>query len=311
MQKAKVFRSAVIDIGTLKVKFEICEFDKGGNAKTVYKDKFLTVIGRDLDKTGNIIIEKSIVKTINALLECKEICEEYSVDAYDVVGTDALRKAKNGDEVLDRIEKETGYRPRILSHDEEGKIFFKALTKVFGDESFCAVDVGGGSVQVIIGNKNQIEYNKSFKTGAYFMQENFSKTHHPTKEELESAKDYIKEQLHPLGGINVKVDKVIYGSTNIVDFFTAMGIEMNKSGYVDHPFITEVSELYPIYEKIVAKSYEDRMEMYPDEPYYMWAADKALMNIFTVSDRLNCKTIVPTNYNISSGLHYLLYLDNE
>lgn len=305
-------KTAVIDIGTLKIKFEICEFDSNFNFKTLYKEKYLTVLGRDLDKTNNMIIEKSVIKAINALKECKKKLEEYDVKLLKVVATDALRKAKNGDDVRKRIIDATGFTPQILSDREEGEIFFKALTKDFTDKTLCAVDVGGGSVQVIIGNKQEILFNKSFKTGTYYMQENFSDSHHPTEKELENAKKYIAKEMRELRNIKLNIDKVVYGSTNIIDFFKAMQIDMkNNKKYKDHPFSVNLERLKDLYEKIIAKSYEDRMEMFPAEPYYMWAADKALMNIFEVCKCLNVKNVIPTNYNISTGLHYLLALSNE
>ncbi|MCX6808155.1 MAG: hypothetical protein NTW50_00615 [Candidatus Berkelbacteria bacterium] len=48
--------------------------------------------------------------------------------------------------------------------------------------------------------------------------------------------------------------------------------------------------------------------MYPAEPYYMWAADKALMNVFQICDYLKIKKIVPTNNNISTAILYDLSL---
>ena len=51
------------------------------------------------------------------------------------------------------------------------------------------------------------------------------------------------------------------------------------------------------------------MPMYPEEPYYMWAADKALMNVFTIAEYLKIEEIVPSNNNISTGL--FLSLQNE
>ncbi len=309
--KSPNIRTGVIDIGTLKVKFEICEFKNTLKSKTLKKEKYLTVLGRDLDKTDNMIVEEAIVKTITALKECKKLLAKYSVINFSVVATDALRKAKNGDVVKKRIEKETGFIPKILSRKEEGKIFFTALTKDFANETFCAVDVGGGSVQVIIGSKEEIFFNKSFKTGTYFLQESFSRSHHPTLKELAECKKYVETQMSELKKLNFRLDKIIYGSTNIIDFFEAMNLPVNRtSAFIDHPYYIGIPPLKKLYEKIIRKSYEDRMEMYPAEPYYMWAADKALINIFAVSKALKIKTIIPSNYNISTGLHYILALKN-
>ena len=67
-----------------------------------------------------------------------------------------------------------------------------------------------------------------------------------------------------------------------------------------------MEKLYPIYERIIAFAYEDRMSMFPEEPYYMWSAENALLNVIQICDFLNVKTVVPSNSNISTGILYEL-----
>ena len=59
----KTIRTAVIDVGTLKSKFEVREFDSAFNSKVLCREKELTVLGRDLDKTDGMIIRKAIIET--------------------------------------------------------------------------------------------------------------------------------------------------------------------------------------------------------------------------------------------------------
>jgi len=86
-----------------------------------------------------------------------------------------------------------------------------------------------------------------------------------------------------------------------------MKVKFKKNnGSTDHPYKIEVEKLYPVYERIIALSYEDRMPMFPEEPYYMWSAENALLNVFQICDFLGTNTIVPSNNNISSGILYEL-----
>ncbi len=56
----KKISTAVIDVGTLKSKFEVQEFDLSLKSKILCREKELTVMGRDLDKTDGMIIRKAI-----------------------------------------------------------------------------------------------------------------------------------------------------------------------------------------------------------------------------------------------------------
>lgn len=303
----KHIRTAVIDVGTLKSKFEVREFDSSLASEVVCREKELTVLGRDLDKTNGIIIRRAIDNTIAALSKFKEKIENLNVDKYRAVTTEAIRQAKNAQEVLKEIKDRTGMLLEVLSHDDEARIYFNSVSKDFPGRVIAVSDIGGGSVQVVIGKDNKIYETHLFKTGTYFMQETLSKTHHPTKKELANAKAYVRKEMLSLSKAKYKPELLVYGTTNIIDFLRAMNVSFQRqSGTIDHPFKVTLNQLYPVYERIIAFPYEERMSMFPAEPYYMWSAENALINIFQISEFLETNTIVPSNNNISSGILYEL-----
>lgn len=303
----KKIRTAVIDVGTLKSKFEVQEFDSSLKSKVLCREKELTVLGRDLDKTDGMIIRKAIDTTIEALKKFRKKMDELRIDKHKAVTTEAIRKAKNSKEVLDEIRDKTGITLDVLSHEDEAKIYFKSISKDFPDRVIAVSDIGGGSVQVVIGKNKKIYEIHLFKTGTYFMQETLSKTHFPTLKELDYAKNYVKKEMQSLSRSKYKPELVVYGSTNIIDFLKAMKVRFDRNGRsINHPYKVNKEKLYPVYEEIIKHSYEDRMSMFPAEPYYMWSAENALLNIFQICDYLKTNMIVPSNNNISSGILYEL-----
>lgn len=300
MEKQKF---ALIDIGTLKIKFEIDEINKKLKRKIVYRTKELTVMGRDLPKTNGMIIEESIQKAINTLLVFKTVLEEHNVLHYKVIATEALRKAKNVNQVLSRIKGDTGFDVEIITANEEASILFESISRDFPNKTIAVVDVGGGSVQVIIGKDNEIFEIYPFKAGTYFMQEEFYLTHNPTLKEYQNAKAFLKKEFITLKKSKYKPEYIVYGTTNILDFMRAMNIPLEKlssSGF--HQYKTDIKNLSPVYDRIKKLSYEDRMPLYPEEPYYMWSADNAILIIAQISKYLDCKEIVPSNNNTSIGM---------
>ena len=307
----KTIRVAVIDVGTLKSKFEIKEFDENMNSKTLLRKKKLTVLGRDLDKNDGNIIDKSISITCEALKEFADDMKKFGVKRFKAVTTEAIRKAKNSNEVLQKILDTTGIQLDTMTHKEEAEIYFRAVSRDFPGRTIAVADIGGGSVQVVFGKDAEIYETHLFKTGTYFMQENFSNSHHPTKEELENAMKYISKEMESLKKSAAKPELLVYGTTNIIDFLEAMKIDLiSDNSNSLHSKSCSVSALRPVYEEIIKYSYEDRMSMYPDEPYYMWAADKALMNVFQICDYCDIDKVVPSNSNISYGL-LLQIAENE
>lgn len=308
MSSKMALHLAIIDVGTLKSKFEIREFTPDGRSKVVYRDKKLTVLGRDLTKTNNRIIATAVETTIAALQKFKEEMVRFRVQRYKAITTEAVRKAANAKEVLDQIHAETGIALEVMTHENEARIFFRQVAKSFPGKRIAVSDIGGGSVQLVTGRDDYIESIHLFKTGTYFMQEEFSESHHPSADELQNAQEYVKREFTSLASEQPEVDELIYGSTNIIDFMQAVRLEMLPSGYDDpHLYRTSRAELEKLYEQIIALSYEDRMPLFPAEPYYMWSADNALINIFAFLDILKVTTVIPTNENISSGLFHELF----
>lgn len=293
---------AIIDIGTLKTKFVIARFDDDFGREVLYRDKKLTVIGRDLDKTNNTITQGSIDKQVEALVEFMEKIREFKVDSYRVVGTEALRRANNSDEVCKIIEEIVKLPVDILSHEEEARIYFGAIASdIPGD--VAVIDVGGGSVQLAIGDKSTISYTHLLKTGTYYIHEKFGKSHLLTAEGQKAAWDYVRNEVDRL---NLKQNSglsVVYGSTCIIDFFTETGIAMHKADRGKfHPYKAKLGDIMKLYDKLMPLTYEQRMELFPSEPYFMWGADKAIMNVVALCEQLGVDEVVPSNMNISDGL---------
>lgn len=140
--------------------------------------------------------------------------------------------------------------------------------------------------------------------GAYFLQEAFFKTHHPTLDELECAKRYVSDVLRPLKNSKFMPDLLIYGSSNIIDFLQAMKVLLVENNSREHPYKVHIDTLHALYEKLIGMCYEDRMPLYQAESYYMWSAEKALLNVFQICENLGISTVIPSNNNISSGILY-------
>ena len=115
-----------------------------------------------------IISNEAVERIINAINEAKEIIDFN--DKIKAVATEAMRRAKNKDEVLKEIEEKTGIEFEIISPDKEA--YYDALSveeciKRCAEadvRNFLLVDIGGGSTEVILKHKNDI-LSESYKLG--------------------------------------------------------------------------------------------------------------------------------------------------
>jgi exopolyphosphatase/guanosine-5'-triphosphate,3'-diphosphate pyrophosphatase len=300
---------AVIDIGTLKIKFLIAEITSPTSFKTLYSSNTLTCLGLRIHENNNEPLKENLEATINELKRCKELLDKEKVGKVRAVSTHALREmGQVGKDIVKKIKKEVGLDVEIISAKEEATLFFQAVMKEFNtDEDLALVDVGGGSVQILIGNKNKLKHVFLLKTGAQYLWDNFSPRHAETdalkKEEVKQMQKYIQEQISSLPA-HSKIP-VVYGSSCILEVFEAVKIPMT-----DYPFSennhskVSVEQLQSFLDDLVYIPYGERKNKYyyHKQPFFMWGIDKGLMNIIAIAKHLESPYIIPTNSNINNGL---------
>lgn len=305
---------AVIDIGTIKVKLLIAAVLPSGEFKQAYFSNELTCFGVDLDKNNGFVKEENLKNTIAELLRCKQTMKNHQISQARIISTHAMRRAKNKEEILERIYRETGFVVENISQEEEARLFFKGVISGFEtDKDYAIVDMGGGSVQILVGNRKELKKAHLIQTGAQFLHDNFTTNPHEetsftTEDDLEKMRRYIVEQLLPLKGIGDL--PLIYGSSNIIDVMKAMSIPMKENPESKtHPYLTYAKYLEEFIKKVTPLNYKQRNEKFPFQKGYVWGIDKAFLNIITMSEYFPSSYIIPSNANVAQGVIYSL-IDN-
>lgn len=301
---------AVIDIGTLKVKLLIASVSSQGVIINKYSSNTLTCFGVDIDKNRGKVQQKYLNRTVAELKRCKKVLDTMNVFKAKIVSTHAMRKAKNKDQILKTIKGKTEFDVEIISQEEEAKLFFNAVMKDFTKSmrEYAVLDMGGGSVQVLIGNKDKLQKAHLMQTGAQYLHDNFTKNPHfpgsvTTQKDIEKMKDYILKQLLPLE--KMKDVPIIYGSSNIIDLMKAIRIPLiPHEDSKTHPYKTYSKYLREFIKKVLPMSYEQREKTFEFQKGYMWGIDKAFLNVVTISRHFNSPHVIPSNANIARGIIY-------
>jgi len=122
----------------------------------------------DMLKRTGVIHHESVDRVIYAIKEAKTKIN-FSDDSVKAVTTEALRSAINSQDVLERIQKETGVVFEVISGEEEGRLTLLAVQHrldrlYFASKSFVLVDIGGGSTELIFSYPDKV-ISKSFPVG--------------------------------------------------------------------------------------------------------------------------------------------------
>ncbi len=122
-----------------------------------------------------IIADDAFERGLHALKVFRSVLNEYRFNDVTAYGTSAIRDAQNGPDFISKARNEYGIEITAISGDEEAELIYKGVMHSFElpDENVLVVDIGGGSVEFIIGHKNTVLWKHSYAIGAARLLERF------------------------------------------------------------------------------------------------------------------------------------------
>lgn len=123
-------------------------------------------LGEDAFISGEIS-ERNLQRLTKAMQSFDLLMQVYGVEKYMACATSALREARNGREVVQRIFKDSGIKIDIIDGKREASIIASTDLKdlIKKDRSYLYVDVGGGSTEFTIFSAGKLKASKSFRIG--------------------------------------------------------------------------------------------------------------------------------------------------
>lgn len=143
---------ATIDLGSNSFHMIVARYD---NQKVVIIDKLREMVrlAGGLDKHG-VLSDAAMQTGIDCLEKFGQRLNEIPSSRVRVVGTNTLRKARNGKEFLIKAQTAIGHPIDIISGREEARLIYVGVANtIFNDEQKrLVIDIGGGSSELIIGH---------------------------------------------------------------------------------------------------------------------------------------------------------------
>ncbi len=191
---------AAIDIGTNSVRL-LVEDDKGIDLVRATR---ITRLGEGVDATGQLS-PHAIERTLAVLREYAEQCRDLRVGDARATATSAARDAGNRDEFFSPAADILGFRPEVITGDEEATLSFLGATQAGGlldkgdgeansQAQSLVIDIGGGSTEFILG-ADKPECHLSIDIGSVRVTERYIAHDPPQAEELSNVLDVVGQHL--------------------------------------------------------------------------------------------------------------------
>lgn len=139
--------AAVIDVGSNSVRLVLYRME-GRAIWTVYNEKVLAGVGRDLGVTGKLS-PGGVEQAMAALRRFRAVLDAAHPQDVFTAATAAVRDAQDGEAFVARVAAETGLNLRVLSGQEEAR--YAALGVLAGSPDVDGVvgDLGGASLELV------------------------------------------------------------------------------------------------------------------------------------------------------------------
>lgn len=258
-------RLAIIDLGTNTFHLLIVDPDKPGEAP-LFRESRAARIGQGgiNDRT---ITPAATERALGVLHYFRQVLTAYEVPAERTFafGTSAIRSAANSSEFCHTIERETGISIQVIDGAQEAEyIYYGVRTAVeLGEGPVLIVDIGGGSVEFIIGTRHQVLWKQSFEIGGQRLMEKFMRTDPLAAADRKRLYSYFEEQLIPLANaVHQYAPTTLVGSSGSFDTLVAMDT-MHRTGHwpdanrVD--FDLPLVEFYRSFEQLLEGDQQERL----------------------------------------------------
>lgn len=251
---------AILDLGTNIFNLLLSEIS-GKTCKILKVVKIPSFIGAGGFSTGKLS-EEAMSKSIDALGKIREIIDqEGDVGFIKVFATSAFRDTVNGSEFANNIRDNFGFEVEIISGDREAELIYKGIRESFFvlDENVLMCDIGGGSNELIIADKEKILWKRSFNLGILRLKEQFKPSDPIKEEEVKMVNLYLEQELKPLFEVCKRyLPKLMIGSSGSFDTLRELLYRENNTNPVRE---LDMIELGVLHQKLLVSNREERLRM--------------------------------------------------
>jgi exopolyphosphatase/guanosine-5'-triphosphate,3'-diphosphate pyrophosphatase len=160
-------RLAAIDVGTNTIRLTVAEVESDGTYRILDEEREMVRLGEHLDLRGRLS-DDAVERALAAIGKLKAIADGFEVSETRAIATSAVREAANGRSFSREVFRRHKVRIEVISGEEEAQLAFRSAARHFNLEgrSCAVVDIGGGSVEVILATGTVIDQIHSLPLGA-------------------------------------------------------------------------------------------------------------------------------------------------
>lgn len=184
----------IIDMGSNSVRLILVRVFKDLSFRLMDEHKESIRLGDGIDEFSNLKEDK-IQDALKTMKMFKRLCDAQNATKIIAVATAAVRKANNGQELIDRIYDETNIDMKVISGKDEAYFDYLAVSHSVFSKDGLILDIGGGSFELVLMKNRELIESVSIPMGSIDFAQKFKIKDPLTKDEEKKMIKFISDKL--------------------------------------------------------------------------------------------------------------------
>jgi exopolyphosphatase / guanosine-5'-triphosphate,3'-diphosphate pyrophosphatase len=297
-------KAAVIDMGTntfhlLLVKISNQSFE------TIYKEKIPVKLGQG-GINQDILAPDALKRAFHTLKHFKNLIDGENIDQVFAFATSAVRNASNGIDFVREVKETLAIDIHVISGAQEAQLIYEGvkLAGALGESTQLMMDIGGGSVEFIIGTSETVFWKQSFEIGGQRLLELFHHHDPILPDEISKLNSYLEEKLKPLFDAIQKYQPTgLIGASGTFDTLTDIYYESMLQCKLtgQHIFELPTHDFEKIHHSLMTQTREERLAIPGMIPMRVDMIVVASSLINFILEHLKVETICCSHYALKEG----------
>ncbi|GGF20167.1 Ppx/GppA phosphatase family protein [Echinicola rosea] len=298
-------KAAIIDMGTNTFHLILVNLKEEG-FDILFKEKVPVKLGQK-GISKNEIHPDAKKRAMHTLKHFRNLIDGEAIEHVYAFATSAVRNAHNGMELVQDIKNAFELDVHVIDGEQEAQLIYEGIrfSKSLGKENSLMMDIGGGSVEFIIGNESKASWKQSFEIGGQRLLDLFHYHDPILPEEIDKLQAYLSERLQPLiDALKVHQPKRLVGASGTFDtltdmYYAAAQLTKSKGQTVFHLPRAEFKHLS---KKLVTLNKEQRLEIPGMIPMRVDMIVVASCLIEFILQYVEADELICSNYALKEGV---------
>lgn len=294
---------AAIDLGTNTFHLLIAESPDNDGWTMVHRSKaYVRLAEEGIRRIGPAAFQRGLA----TLEHFAAILNEHGVPPENVraYGTAALRTAANGPDFIEEVYRRSGLRVEAISGDREAALICQGVRRAVPfpvGERALIMDIGGGSVEFILADREQVFWARSFPIGVAVLRHQYPHSDPILAEEIAAVEHFLDEALSDLWEVlEQQPTAVLIGASGTFDVIDLFLLDPDTK----HPLYGYIpaAAFEPLYQQLVSSTLAERRQMEKMPPERVEMIVVAVILVRLVLRRAGIRDLYTSTYAMKEGI---------